>query len=271
MDSRLLGAALGIGLGQLTIGCGAAGSMHNRPPEAHVETTSKPPPPRDEGPGAEPVVTAPLSEQDADSAVDQSSKTDVPALPPGKSRIDLMTGRETAYLIDYEHSGALLFDQTNCASKGDAKSNTKSSDTKSSDTKSGEEPEGDADEAAVEAAKQRAEEREKQLNECLKKARSKFGADVLRFRRDGLGHVQLVLYRRTGSALTELHVSNVELTESGRDAIKVDVKASVAGQRSIMRDRNQFEVRMPNAYSIELSDPQYGKLIYNEKVGLVAN
>jgi hypothetical protein len=271
MDSRIVGLALSISLGQLSVACATTAAStggSNLSPSERAATDHAPKGEDDAAMVPASAARAPVDATATDSDTDSppaATDTPFPALPQ-RTRIELMTGRETAYLIDYENSGTLALDRTNCTPKPEVKPESK----RAPEPTSLEEARA-ADEAALEAQQQKEAEQERQFNECMKKARSKFSADVVRFRRDGLGHIQMVFFRRNGSALIELNVSNVELTESGNNAIKVSVKASVAGQRPILRDRNQFELRMPNPYTLEIQDPVYGQLIYNEKVGLVAN
>src|SRR5512133_82457 len=220
------------------------------------------------------------------------------ALKRKATPIDVMTGRETAYLIDYANSGAVAVASAACAEKAkkveaaawaklaekaakavrDAKTKQPlgSSDAKpdeAGDTKPP--PKSQAPDPAIEAAEAEeaaiAEKAEAVRTECLRDAREKFEADVLRFRRDGLGHIKLVIYRRNGSALKELYVANVELDDSSANKVKVEIKESGSGKRPIMRDRSKFELLLPNEYSLEFEDPQFGRLPYVAKVGLVAN
>jgi len=154
-----------------------------------------------------------------------------PTAEPKLFPIDVITGPEMAYLIDYANSGASEMVNKSCSGKS----------------------EEDANKHA----------------ECLAKGREKFGADVLRFKKDDKGRVKLIIYRRSGSALAELFTANVELKETTPNLVKVAIKGGV-GQRPILRDRGNFDVNVPNGYSIELEDSVYGKLAYDAKVGLVA-
>lgn len=249
---------LGIGLGFMSFACATAPTPKSVSPSPTTEQL-------DEEVTAPQTASVATSEDDASESA-TSNATSKPeesnearsnegtrvseAFPIKKpSRIDLMLGGATAYLIDWQRSGALELAKSNCTPKNL--------------------PMPPADETQ-DQADQRMEEQAKKFDECLLKARERFVADVLRFRRDGLGHVEFVVYRRDGSALKELYVGKVELDQKSTETLKVDVKGASLGQRPIMRDRNQFEIRMPNSYSIELEDPQYGKLYYDEKVGLVA-
>lgn len=196
-----------------TVGvAGAAGAL------AATPTTAKP----DEVPA--PTVSA---------AVETTTPT-APAAEPKLFPIDVITGPEMAYLVDYANSGASEVAKKSCSGKTD-------------------------------------EDAEKQTDkhaECLTKAREKFGADVLRFKKDAKGHVKLFIYRRSGSALAELFTANIELKEVSPNLVKVELKGG-SGQRPIIKDRGTFDVKVPNSYSIELDDTIYGKLTYDAKVGLV--
>jgi hypothetical protein len=171
----------------------------------------------------------PAAPQNAQSEPSPNPTTPEPKLFP----IDVMTGRETAFLIDYANSGAVEVVKQSCAGK--------------------------------------IEEDANKHEECLAKSREKFGADVLRFKKDDKGRIKFYIYRRSGSALAELYVSNVELKEIGPNQVRVEMKGGSSGQRPIMKTQANFDVKVPNGYSIELQDTQYGRLPYEAKVGLVAH
>ena len=156
--------------------------------------------------------------------------------------LDVLTGRETAFLIDYANSGAKEHAEKACASA----------------TASNVKPEDEA-------------EHRKNVDACMQKERAKFTADVLRFRKDDKGRGTLTIYRRIGSSLPEMYVAKVEYKEGEHHSVKVIVKAGMSGVRPICRDKQDLDVTVPNGYSIELQDSVYGKLTYEAKIGLVAN
>jgi hypothetical protein len=177
-------------------------------------------------------ATAAANPQEAPtaSATAEPAPSAAPAAEPKFFPIDVITGPEMAYLVDYANSGASEVAKQSCSGK--------------------------------------AEEDANKHAECLTKAREKFGGDVLRFKKDAKGQVKLFVYRRSGSALAELYTASVALKEISPNLVKVEIKGS-SGQRPILRDRGNFEVKVPNGYSIELEDTVYGKLTYDAKVGLV--
>jgi hypothetical protein len=168
----------------------------------------------------------------AQSSTPASTATEPASTEPKFYPIDVITGPEMAYLLDYPNSGAAEAAKKSCAGK--------------------------------------AEEVPAKHAECLAKAHDRFGGDVLRFKKDSKGHVRLTMYRRNDRALMETYTSGVELKEVNPHTVKVEIKGG-AGQRPIMRERSSFEIGVPNGYSIELDDSTYGKLTYEAKVGLVAN
>jgi phosphopantetheinyl transferase (holo-ACP synthase) len=192
-----------------------------------------------------------------------SSDSELQPSPPRRvSPVDILTGSGTAFLIDYMHSPIKERAESFCEEQ--VKSLKNPSEKTSSEKTLSEEEILAKENAAKEAA-------EKKYTECLAKERSKFKADVLRFRRDALGNGTVTIYRRTGSSLPEVYVANVQYKEAGADSVQVIVKSGMSGSRPICRDRQDLVVKVPNGYSIELDDSLYGKLTYDAKVGLVGN
>lgn len=200
-------------------------------------------------PQAEEGVSSPKTtgEPDAQPAAPPETTAKEEPLPqaaPTAHPLDVLTGRETAFLIDYANSGADAYARKTCELATNATTNTK---------------EGDED------------AKRKNLILCLQKERTKFTADVLRFRKDERGHGTLTIYRRVGSSLPEVYVAKVEYKEIDSSKVQVKVKGGLSGARPICRDKSDLEVLVPTGYSIELVDPVYGKLTYEAKIGLVAN
>jgi len=114
------------------------------------------------------------------------------------------------------------------------------------------------------------------LGACLEKARDAFQPDVIRFKRDHDNKrdweksVKLQIYKRNGSALREVAVGTVQLAEDGEDGVKVTI-GKLKGARPLFRGQTTAVIKAPNEYSIELDDPDYGKLRYDAKIGLVTD
>ncbi|MGC4063986.1 MAG: hypothetical protein QM784_04985 [Polyangiaceae bacterium] len=198
------------------------------------------------------------------------SSTDAPspehiASEPNLHPLDVLTGGDTAFLIDYTNSDARERAETTCQAQARNERGAVGKAAPSSGNESGNEA-TDQEEANEEAA----EKLRERVQACLKKERSKFTADVLRFRRDERGQGTFTVYRRTGSALPEVHVAHVSYEEVDTHTVKVKIAGNVNGARPICRDQKDLEVKIPNGYSIVLQDPVYGKLTYEAKIGLVA-
>jgi hypothetical protein len=205
----------------------------------------------------EPEIREPGNSEPGNSGR-SSAESELPPSPPRRvSPVDILTGSGTAFLIDYMHSPIKERAESFCEEQVKSLKNP-------SEKTSSEEEILAKENAAKEAA-------EKKYAECLTKERSKFKADVLRFRRDALGNGTVTIYRRTGSSLPEVYVANVQYKEAGTDSVQVIVKSGMSGSRPICRDRQDLVVKVPNGYSIELDDSLYGKLTYDAKVGLVGN
>jgi hypothetical protein len=155
---------------------------------------------------------------------------DASEAPRRQSPIDVLTARDVAFLADYANSEARARAETEC----------------NTDSK------GDL------AAK----------GECLEKARDKFKPDVLRFRKDPDGRLALVIYKRNGNTLRELCVSSIEFTDVTEDSVNLKFTGREKGARPLFRSGSRT-VRVPNDYSIEIDDPQFGKMSYSAKIGLV--
>lgn len=104
---------------------------------------------------------------------------------------------------------------------------------------------------------------------CLEKARDKFQPDVLRFKKDEQGKLSLIIYKRAGSSLREVYLSSIEFADEGTDSVRVKFTGREKGQKPLFKS-GKHVVQVPNDYSIEIDDPQFGKLVYNAKIGLVA-
>jgi hypothetical protein len=208
--------------------------LPNSPPVAAASSTSD-----EDKPEAEPKPAPTGTEAPQEPAQEPEP---VARPEPTFDPIEVLTGGGTAFVVDYANSGAKEVAEKLCKPVAAAHP---------------EEDEEDADAA-----------REKQRT-CLAKERTKFTADVIRFRRDPKGQGTVAFYRRTGSSLPEVYVAKVTYQETDKHTVKVIVKGSMTGMRPLCRERPDFTVKVPNGYSIELEDSQYGKIPYDAKVGLV--
>jgi hypothetical protein len=104
---------------------------------------------------------------------------------------------------------------------------------------------------------------------CMKKERSEFYADVVRFKKDDADKVWFITYRRMGSQLILLHKTQVDLKNDGDAAVKVQIVGDDKAVRVLFPKSKSFGFRVPNDYSIEIDEPRLGKLVYDAKLDLV--
>jgi hypothetical protein len=103
--------------------------------------------------------------------------------------------------------------------------------------------------------------------ECMEKERERVTADVLVFSKSGK-EVFLTVYRRAHNTLTELSKSQVEFAKETDDTVVVKVKSD-KGTRPFFAGRKEIFVTAPTGSSLELDEPQWGKLLYEAKIGLI--
>jgi hypothetical protein len=150
---------------------------------------------------------------------------------PLRSPIDILTSPDTAFLIDYSGSAPIETARRTCAEK------------------SAGEPEAQA--------------------KCLSDARDAFKADVIRFRKDG-SHWSWTVYKRNGNRLDEVTSGRVALSEASPNSVNVKFVTD-KGMRPLLKNKREAVITVPNDYSFEVDDPEWGKLEYDAKIGLVAN
>jgi hypothetical protein len=172
------------------------------------------------------------------AATGESGKAPPASEPPAaesaatRRPIDVLTGPNVAFIVDYQNSQPQETAERACDSEA-------------------------GDDGAARA-------------ECMKKARAAFRADVLHFKKDAQGRFWLTVYERKGSALPELYKARVEFADETASSVSVRLKEE-KGTRPLFVGASKITLSVPNDYALELNDPKYGKLVYGAKVGLVGD
>jgi hypothetical protein len=148
-----------------------------------------------------------------------------------RSPVAILTSGDTAFLIDYAHSAPVEAARRTCTEK------------------SGGEPEAQA--------------------KCLNDARDAFKADVIRFRKNG-SQWSWTVYKRAGNRLDEVTSGRVVLSEASPNSVNIKFVTD-KGVRPLLKTKREAVITVPNDYSFEVDDPEWGKLQYDAKIGLVAN
>jgi hypothetical protein len=102
---------------------------------------------------------------------------------------------------------------------------------------------------------------------CMDKERNRFTADVLVFEKSDEGQ-WLTIYKRSGNALAQLSKSKLGLGDDTPQRLVVKVE-SEKGWRPLFAGKKEFSVNLHDEYSVELDDPQYGRLVYDARIGLI--
>ncbi|HVW30147.1 MAG TPA: hypothetical protein VHC69_32535 [Polyangiaceae bacterium] len=102
---------------------------------------------------------------------------------------------------------------------------------------------------------------------CMDKERDKFTADVLVFEKSDEG-TWLTIYKRSGNALAQMSKSRLGLGEDTPQRLVVKIE-SEKGWRPLFAGKKEFSVNLHDEYSVELDDPQYGRLVYDARIGLI--
>jgi len=152
---------------------------------------------------------------------------------PSRPPVDTITGAKVSYVINYSSSAPNEAAEKKCEAAA-------------------------AGDAAVKAA-------------CMKKERSDFYADVVRFVKDAQDKHWFSTYRRTGSKLVLLHKTPVTLENDGDTGVKLQILGDDKAVRVLFPTSKSFSFRVPNDYSLEITEPRLGKLLYDAKLDVVGN
>jgi hypothetical protein len=107
------------------------------------------------------------------------------------------------------------------------------------------------------------------MSACLQKARNQFMPDVLVFQKAKRDNATLIIYKRNESELKEIYVASVEFANVTAHSVQLKIKGASRGQRALFKNTNSPILNLPNDYSIEIDDPEFGMLRYDAKVGFI--
>ncbi len=114
---------------------------------------------------------------------------------------------------------------------------------------------------------ERAAENDAALQQCMKAERSKFPADVLRFRRIG-GQLRWTVYKRKGEQLQVVFSAPFTLTEESDYGTSLLILGGGSGYQPLLSQSRKVPLRFPSTDAIEIDDPVWGQLVYRAKQGL---
>jgi len=103
---------------------------------------------------------------------------------------------------------------------------------------------------------------------CLRKARNRVPIEIQHFFKDAEGFMW-VTYRRTGNKLSTRRGIPFEFGETTANTVTVISTGKPLGIGPNGIPRKQVVITIPDNFSIELTDPQRGRLVYDAKLGLL--
>ena len=216
----------------LLAGCGAAAPQAASAPARTEAKTAAPQAAAAATPAASP--DAPQAAQAApEPSPEESSK---PADEPGdglrkasRPPLDLLTGNNVVYVFNFSGSARGEAAKTQCESQGDP--------------------------AAV--------------HECLATERGKVAVESVRFVKDEHGQYWWVTYNRYKGNLLKWHKVQFLPGKADADSISLTLVGKDKGIAPMAHVPASLKIELPNDYSIVASDPEYGDMLFDAKIGLM--
>jgi hypothetical protein len=105
--------------------------------------------------------------------------------------------------------------------------------------------------------------------ECVAKERGKIPVESVRFVKDGHGQYWWVTLNRYKGNLLKWHKIQFLPGKQDADKVSLTLTGKDKGIAPMARVPNALNVELPNDYSIVISDPEYGAMMYDAKIGLL--
>jgi hypothetical protein len=105
--------------------------------------------------------------------------------------------------------------------------------------------------------------------ECVAKERSKIPVESARFVKDASGQYWWVTYNRYKGNLLKWHKIQFVPGKQDADSISLTLVSKDKGIAPMARVPAALKIELPNDYSIVMSDPEYGAMLYDAKIGLM--
>lgn len=145
--------------------------------------------------------------------------------------MDLLTGNNVVYVLNFSGSAKGEAAKAQCESEGDPAS----------------------------------------VRKCVEAERSKVQVESVRFVKDAHGQYWWVTYNRYKGNLLKWHKVQFMPGKEDADTISLTLVGKDKGIAPMPRVPSSLKVELPNDYSIVISDPEHGDLMYDAKIGLMEN
>ena len=107
-----------------------------------------------------------------------------------------------------------------------------------------------------------------EISACLEKARAKVPIESLRFVKKGADYWWITLNRYKGNLL-KWHIIQFQVGEEKSDWVALKPIGKDKGIAPMARIPRTLEIELPNDFSIVLNDPEFGKLMFDAKIGMI--
>ncbi|MEI9936452.1 MAG: hypothetical protein WDO69_04435 [Pseudomonadota bacterium] len=106
--------------------------------------------------------------------------------------------------------------------------------------------------------------------ECVARARGKIPVESVRFVKDGAGQYWWVTLNRYKGNLLKWHKIQFLPGKQDADRVSLTLTGKDQGIAPMPRVPLALNVELPNDYSIVIKDPEYGPMMYDAKIGVLA-
>ena len=123
-------------------------------------------------------------------------------------------------------------------------------------------------EEAQQACEKKSKDNQKKQKACMEKERKKVTSDLVSFAKDKKGKWWWMTARMQGAKLTYLHKVAIEFGEEKSDSISIKPLGKDKGKKPWKQVPDKLTISVPDEFSIVLTDPTYGKMVFEAKIGI---
>jgi hypothetical protein len=103
---------------------------------------------------------------------------------------------------------------------------------------------------------------------CMQKARGKVPVESVRFKKKGNEYFWVTLNRYKGNLL-KWHIIPFQVGEEKDDRVTLKPFGKDKGIAPMAKIPKSLEIELPNDYSIIIKDPEFGKMVFDAKIGAI--
>lgn len=107
------------------------------------------------------------------------------------------------------------------------------------------------------------------VRQCLEKERGKVPVESTRFVKDQSGQYWWVTFNRYKGNLLKWHKVQFYPGNQDQDSVSLNLTGKDKGIAPMARVPASLKIELPNDYSIVISDPEHGAMLYDAKLGLM--